>query len=296
MRILSIGNFYNPSWDSSIPDEEHIAKSLEDLGHEVIRVQREEMLTNYPDVEFVLIAQWDGYQDSLLALLPHPVIYWAFDYQEVGQAWHQRLVATSDLYLSKPFKDSGYPNWQWLSQDFAPDFLEKHELVDQEIDVLFTGSWVPWESGKERVKWLKAIDKEFNLQINSVTPDQWKAEGFKNVQGPVMDNNLPSLVGSAKINFSQDHVLAPGYWSDRLAQTMCCGGFVLHRYVPMSETVFRDNIAYCYSIDDCLEKIKYYLEHDNEREEIAKRGYKYAHKYLTASARVKDLLTIVGGL
>jgi hypothetical protein len=41
VKILSIGNFLNPSWDGSIPDEEHIAQALESLGHEVVRVQRE---------------------------------------------------------------------------------------------------------------------------------------------------------------------------------------------------------------------------------------------------------------
>ena len=56
MRILSIGNFYNPSWDGSFPDEEHIAKALEELGHEVFRNQREEECI-LPDgeIDFILL-------------------------------------------------------------------------------------------------------------------------------------------------------------------------------------------------------------------------------------------------
>lgn len=296
MRILSIGNF-NTGWDGSICDEEHIAKALEDLGHTVFRLPRDTLSNGIPagKFDFTLVAQWDQYPESLLAV-PKPIVYWAFDFQNDDQEWHQRLIKGADLYLSKPFKDSKYPNWRWLSQDFAPEFLNEQVLTNKDIDVLFTGSWVPWESGKERVEVLKAIDKKFNLQINSVTPDQWKAEGFKNVHGPVMDHQLPALIARAKINFSMDHVISPGYWSDRNAQIMCCGGFVLFKYVPFSEATFRDNIAYFNSTEDCLRQITEYLEFDDVREKIASDGYHYAQANLKVKARVKDLLTIVSSL
>lgn len=300
MKILLIGNF-TTGWDGSICDEEHIASSLEQLGHEVIRQHRggPQYVPDGAKVDFILIAQWDGYKEDFIAglrlLFNAPVIYWAFDYQPDGQEWHERLVKEADLYLSKPFRDSKYPNWQWLSQDFAPEFLEEEVLVNKDIDVLFTGSWVPWESGKERVEYLKAIDKKFNLQINSVTPDQWKAEGFKNVQGPVMDHQLPALIARAKINFSMDHVISPGYWSDRNAQIMACGGLVLFKYVPFSESVFRDNVTYFYDVKDCLYKIEALLE-SNDGVHDTSASYKYAQKYLKVSNRVQDLLTIVGSI
>src|SRR6266513_3731488 len=210
MRILSIGNFFNPSWDGSEPDEEHIASSLEQLGHEVTRKQREEI--GYPPGEYdlTLIAQWDGYGDT--STLPKPIVYWAFDYQADGQSWHERLIKESDLYLSKRLADSKYPNWRWLCQDFAPDFLDKAPQVEKDIDVLFTGSYLHWATERNAI--LKAVDDRFNLYIYGVTPDDWKAQGFKNVYGPVMDDALPPLIARAKINLSIDHTLEAGYWSD----------------------------------------------------------------------------------
>ena len=312
MKILSIGNFSNASWDGSIPDEEHIAKALEDLGHTVDRWQREQTGPGGmfgtsgempPKYDFILIAQWDGYPEDFRSVLKrvsdYPIVYWAFDYQADGQEWHERLVNEADVYLSKPLSDMRkHKNWRFLSQDFAPEFLDKATDInvggDKDIDVLFTGSWVPWESGKERVKYLKAIDERFNLQINSVTPAQWKAEGFKNVEGPVMDHDLPALIARAKINISMDHVWSPGYWSDRNAQIMCCGGFVLFRHVPLSEAVFKEKVAYFHTIDECLEKIDYYLKNPEERERIAERGYKCAVKHMKVGSRVKELLTILG--
>lgn len=306
MRILSIGNF-GTGWDGSICDEEHIAKALESLGHVVHRLQREELQDSRPvsDIfpshgyDFILLAQWDGYPESMLPWLKKddcPIVYWAFDHQTDGQEWHERLVAGADLYLSKPFSDSKYPNWRWLSQDFAPEFLYPKDTptARRDIDVLFTGSWVPWESGQARVEVLKAIDKRYNLQINSVTPDQWKAEGFKNVQGPVMDKDLIDLIARTKVNISMDHVHAPGYWSDRNAQIMACGGVVLFRHVPMSEAIFKDHVFYFYDTEDCLDKIGRILKLNyNDYDQMGERNYQYARRYLTATARVKELEILV---
>lgn len=297
MRILSVGNF-GTGWDGSICDEEHIADALEKLGHQVTRWQRGEVGKFDRPYDFALVAQWDGYGDKLFEMLHEmtdKVVYWAFDHQADGQLWHERLITQADLYLSKPFSDSKYPNWRWLSQDFAPTFLNIEEYPTKDIDVLFTGSWVPWESGKERVEYLRAIDKMFNLQINSVTPDQWKDEGFKNVQGPVMDHALPALIARSKVVFSMDHTITPGYWSDRNSQSLLCGATVLFKYVPLSEAVFRDHVFYCYTIDDCLEKLNRLLELNyNDLDEMGERNYQYARRYLTVMNRVQDMLTIVG--
>lgn len=304
MQILSVGNF-GTSWDGSICDEEHIAKALESLGHKVVRLQRERLgqIAGMPWVsklfDFCLLAQWDGYPDWFLKDLrgygnEYPIVYWAFDYQADGQEWHERLVTASDLYLSKRIADSKYPNWQWLAQDFAPDFLlEDHQFgVEKDIDVLFTGSYLPWAA--ERTKVLKAIDEKFNLVVHSVTPAGWMSQGLKNVNGPILDQGLPALYRRAKINISVDHTIEAGYWSDRNAQIMACGGFVLSRYVPLAEATFGHHIAYFYTIDDCLEKIQYYLDDEFQREHMAQVGRGFAAENLTVTNRVEQLLTIVG--
>lgn len=299
MKILSIGNF-GRGWDGSICDEEHIAKALEELGHEVIRIQREEagqLMVPKEPVDFTLIAQWDGYGNKLVMdLLPSPAVYWAFDYQADGQEWHERLICECDVYLSKPLSDSRkHENWRWLSQDFAPSFLDRlDDPVEKDIEVLFTGSWVPWGSGQKRVEILRAIDQKYDLHIYGVTPEQWRNEGFKNVHGPVMDHELPQLIARAKINFSMDHIWSPGYWSDRNAQIMACGGLVLFRHVPLSEAVFHDHIVYFYDEEDCLERIAQLLERPQEDlDDVAEGGYEHAHKHLMAEDRVSDMLRIV---
>lgn len=289
MKILSIGNFGH-GWDGSICDEEHIAGALEDLGHEVIRHQREQIsfgpeLQPMSPPDFTLVAQWGGYAD--LSHLPKPLVYWAFDYQADGQEWHERLIAESDLYLSKRIADSKYPNWQWLSQDFAPSFLDKYpDKIEKDIDVLFTGSYLPWAT--ERNKIVKAVGDKFNLVIHSV--NEWPQGN----EGPVMDEALPALYARAKIVLSVDHTLEAGYWSDRNAQAMACGAFVLFKYVPLSKSIFKDHIVYFKDIEDCLWRIdQLLLRPQEDLDNVADDGYKYVHEYMMVEDRAKDLLTIV---
>jgi len=301
MRILSVGNF-GVGWDGSICDEEHIASALEELGHEVVRLQREEIDSfswKGESYDFTLVAQWDRYHG--LYAIPRPVVYWAFDHQDQSQEWHRKLIEESDLYLSKRIADSVFPNWQWLSQDFAPSFLDRiprevvgvrgtnspptyqepvYNDIEKDIDVLFTGSYLPWAT--ERNETLKAVNDKFNLVVHSV--NDWP---FLERRPPVMDDGLPELYARAKVILSIDHTIEAGYWSDRNAQIMACGRRPLFRYVPLSEATFHDKVDYFYNVDDCLRKIELNLVSEDGG------AYDYARNNLMVKNRVQDLLTIV---
>lgn len=309
MKIISIGNF-GYGWDGSICDEEHVAGALENMGHTVQRVSRTSVALGIPDSltfpDFILIAQWDGYPTDFISKLREKyaclIVYVAFDYQADGQEWHEDLVNGVDLYLSKRMADSRYPNWRWWSQDFAPMFLDMKRHggatsvpeIPKSIDVLFTGTYLPW--AEERNKILKAVDEKFNLTIHAVNPDDWKVAGFKNVNGPVMDEQLPGLIVKAKINLSIDHTYETGYWSDRNAQIMASGGLVLFRYVPFSEVIFKHYINYFYNEQTCLQQIERLLKSPEHREQTAAAGYRYAQQNLMVRNRVIEMFNIIGSI
>ncbi len=301
MKILSIGNF-GTSWDGSICDEKHIAEALKDLGHKVIEMQRESLhFSLSEEFDFILIAQWSGYPIQVCQKLKQsyhcPVIYWAFDYQfDSQEQWHFEMAKEADLFLSKELNNKEFyksigANFHWLSQDFAPEFLKKKAKFKKEYEVVFTGTYLPQAVFRNQL--LKEIDKNFDLHIFTVTPDLYQKDGFKNVHPPILDEGLIDLYSRTKINLSCDWKQAEGYWSDRNAQIMACGGFVLNKYVSPQEIVFHDKIVYFNQIKECLEKIDYFLKNEKEREEIAFKGYKYAQKNLKVKNRVNQLLTIV---
>lgn len=85
------------------------------------------------------------------------------------------------------------------------------------------------------------------------------------------------IVAMSKINFGltdwgrfkqQD-----GY-SDKVYQIMGFGGFLLYNYLPMLASDFIDGkeIVLYRDIDDCIDKIEFYLSHDSDRESITQSG------------------------
>jgi spore maturation protein CgeB len=71
------------------------------------------------------------------------------------------------------------------------------------------------------------------------------------------------------------------------------GGFLLYRYVPGMELFLRDGCEYFSSIDEAVDKIHYYLEHEDERELIADRGHQIGREKFTSEARVKELMILI---
>jgi len=296
-KVLFLGNFWK-AWDGSVCFENYIKDSFETLGHIVYPIQREkwrEEVKKVDKVDFILISQWEGYGDiKELRKFKAPIIYWAFDYHWQTLAdWHINLAKEADLFLSKELEHKDFyekkgVNFHWFLEDFAPDFYDRR-FPSPTYDVVFTGSYLDW--AKERTELIKAIDKKFNLEVYTFTVDQWEKQGV-NVHSFAHDDELAEIVAKSKINIAIDHVNSAGYWSDRVARIMALGGFVLNRYVPQQELIFKDYIEYFKDTDECLEKIAYYLKHDNKRERFAERGYKYAQENLKCINRIKELIII----
>jgi len=86
------------------------------------------------------------------------------------------------------------------------------------------------------------------------------------------------------------------YVNYRLPATLACGTFLLtdkskdaelFGYKNKKHLVFYDDLK------DLKDKIEYYLEHSEEREEIAKNGYNFVRKYYSTTERVKKFISII---
>lgn len=76
-----------------------------------------------------------------------------------------------------------------------------------------------------------------------------------------------------------------------------CGGFQLTYYVEDLEHCYdigREIMTYM-DVDDLIEKIRYYLKHEDEREAIAEAGYRRALADHTYERRFSDLVTHIFG-
>lgn len=99
---------------------------------------------------------------------------------------------------------------------------------------------------------------------------------------------MPLVFGGSRINLNITLRSIHSGIPLRVLDIMACGGFVLTNWQPEISEYFTDGreIATFRSVEECLDKITYYLKHDGERKEIAEAGWR----------KVKDRFDYVHGL
>ena len=308
MVVNFIGNF-SASMTGEIGDESHLALEIEALGCEVRRLPRDQwrdyviegkQLPNITDLkaDFNLIAKWNGFGNGSFASALReqsgaPVLYWVWDYMQ-GEDWHMEMVKASDLYLGNDVfsgKYEGLKNCYYFPFDVASKEFDRLETETSNYirDVAFFGSWV---NQGDRQEWLQKINKEIPITIFSWNYQDWPKE-FIDTHPAVYGKDFVLEVAKTKIclGFSVNPNTW-GYWSNRVGKTLSVGGFLLYQYAPGMELFLRDGIVYFNSPKEAIDKIWYYLTHDEERIKISERGYQIGRKRFTSQARVKDLLIL----
>ena len=84
----------------------------------------------------------------------------------------------------------------------------------------------------------------------------------------------------------------------RIFDLMGAGGFVISNYqaeIPEYFEIDKEIVLY-ESIPDLINKIDYYLTHDDERKQIAKNGHDRIKKEHTYDIRIPAMLKIAGVL
>jgi spore maturation protein CgeB len=163
-------------------------------------------------------------------------------------------------------------------------------ILPKKYDVTFFGSCV---GQGDRIAWLKEINKQVPIQVFGWNNEGWLREEI-NAEPPVYGQAFVQKVAESKIILGfnvNDHTW--GYWSNRVGKILTLGGFLLYRYVPGMELFLRDGVEYFSSPNEAVEKIKYYLEHEDEREKIAQRGYEIGRDRFTSESRVKELCILI---
>ena len=91
-----------------------------------------------------------------------------------------------------------------------------------------------------------------------------------------------------------DHCFAgqPYYWSDRLPETCGRGGFLLY---PRTEGITIPTALYKpQDMGDLIQKIDYYLAHDDERLQIRDAAFEHVKKNDTYTQRLQEVLRVIG--
>jgi hypothetical protein len=301
MKICLIGNF--TSSYGQICDERWIAESLEQLGHTVVRINRENYAADIDQyetlhVDATIFFKWRGFVPEDIKLWRETVggtiLAWTFDFMPIHDYFFP-VLREVDLWLGEElgllprWKEMGI-NFHYFPNHAVPPQIFKKLPSEKEYDVVFTGTH--FATGG-RVDLLKEVDKHFNLHVFGNGSEGW-ATDVKHAHPAMFDDGLSELIAKSKImlgiNIENN---TWGYWSIRAAQVMMSGGFMLQKYVPGMEKELKDGVEYFQDAKECIEKIRYYLDHEEERELIAFRGQAIALSEMTNQARSRELVTLL---
>lgn len=312
-RIGYLGNF-----GVSYSTESHVALSLEDLGHEVIRLQEGEVrATDVPDLargcDLFLWTQTYGFavtggtKEDRWAMLAglsgiptvgfHLDLWWGLK-RQVQIAEREPFFHVDTLYTS----DGGH-DAEWaaagVNHYWSPPAVYGGEcyLADPHpayrSDVAFVGSWKGYnheEHWPARRAMLAAVKRRYRGQF-AMHP-----------RGPaVRGADLNRLFASVKVVVG-DSCLAgqiSRYVSDRVFETIGRGGVLVH---PRVEGVTDGGLLtegehlLCFDAgdhDEMLHQIDYLLTHDEEREAIRWTGMQHVKAHHTYAHRMQRVLSEV---
>jgi hypothetical protein len=182
---------------------------------------------------------------------------------------------------------------------YDTDFYGTQEPCKKDIDVSFVGT-INQASRRKYIEYLES---------NGVVVEQF-GQGTKN--GVITFDEMTNTYKRSKISlhftslsYPNNFIIFPPLINQRIKQhkgRLCevplSGGFMLTEYMPDMEEYYKvgEECGVFYSKEDLLGKIKYYLEHDAERELIAKRGHQRALKDWNVRAGVNKLFDVLRDL
>lgn len=171
-------------------------------------------------------------------------------------------------------------------------FPEKANHNDKAVMAhLYLGNKV---TEQERLRLLGRVSQEFKLDLYTASDFSPlpKAE-YKGLARTATE--MPKIFHLSKINLNFTSKPIRTGIPLRLWDILGAGGFALTNYqseIPEYFEVGKDLDTYA-SEEELVQKIRYYLEHEEERKEIARNGYQKAKERYSLELRVKQILQIV---
>jgi spore maturation protein CgeB len=101
------------------------------------------------------------------------------------------------------------------------------------------------------------------------------------------------ILGRSKISINFSYSVDKHQLKGRVFETMHAGAMLLESSNPQTAALFQDGVDYVSFSDkeDMINKINYYLAHDEERKMIAKSGREKLLRYYNSKLFVKKILS-----
>lgn len=279
-----------------------IKYSFEQLGHEVKAVDAGiDWLNSYdvslrfkPDLVFCSRTKELTEQVEKIKQKLNPIIcMWNVDTKTKIKKWSHLfpLIQLCNYHFivdtkTIPEWKNLNPNTFWLPQGVQNEVYNKPKKItdnDREryaCDVSFAGRCRGYH--KRRQHYFNAII-EMDVNFN-----RWGCGG----NPKVYNEEHNKMVSLSKINLCcSGWAMNEKYTSVRNYKVMGAGGFALELYRVGIYDIFPSDTLDCYEDpDDLVGRIRYWLDHKEERKQTAERAYKWVHENATYTHRMKMAL------
>jgi hypothetical protein len=185
------------------------------------------------------------------------------------------------------YKKHGFTN-VILSQWACNQELFKPLRIKKTIDVSLIGA--PHSNRVQIVKHL--INK--GIKVKVFGPGWARLTGFKSISGGYLsDENMVKIINQTKINLNpaMAGTMSGLQIKGRTFEIAGCGGFQLTEHNPDLYEYFEKDkeLVTFHDLDDLVDKTKYYLQNNNEREVIAHAAYQRVITEHTWERRFEDI-------
>ena len=186
-----------------------------------------------------------------------------------------------------------------LSEDIIKEVIEECQLTlgnmyYQDLSQLAADSVGMEVSARERERVLRCLGERFavDLYSGSELPADFEKLRIRK-RGPAdYETEMPYIFHNSKINLNITSKTIESGIPPRVFDILSCGGFCLTNYQPEIAEYFvngEDLVMYS-SMEDLAIKVAYYLEHEDEREQIARNGYEKLKKNHDLSKIVEEMM------
>lgn len=206
-----------------------------------------------------------------------PKLFWSIDahcayerHLEVCQRLNVDKILCSVLPNVSDFRKDGFDTL-WFPNAYPDDLIMPNGSTIKE-DIGYCGS----SGNPERQHYISELVDKIDMHVDL------------NVLGRAMVD----AVCGYRIHWNRNLSTDVNY---RTFETLGAGTFLLTNETPGLDTLFQigKHLVTYTSVEDCLEKMWYYLGHEKERKAIADAGYRHAHTHHTYNARAQTLIEIL---
>jgi len=206
------------------------------------------------------------------------------------------LILTSFPHYSKRFKDMGI-NSEYFRIGFEPLILERIGTLGRRYSCTFVGGISP--AHKKGTEWIEKLAGSVAMDFFGYGLETLDKSSpiLPRHQGEVWGLDMYRALLSSKITINRHIDVAENYANNmRLYEATGCGAMLITEYKDNLNELFKDGseLVVYRSAEELIDRVRYYLEHEKEREAIAKAGQKRTLSEHTYYHRMRELLKIIG--